>query len=554
MGMAASQARYLQLTARKTNTEYEGQQLNQERVVLANRTADLFNQMLMTEVPTCPDSNDFTRLQYSWTDGYNDAVISDYYQLSVPDEEYNYVVTSYHYEDVYTGTRKQMNDPKIQATRNLEYDYDEISYNENINFLVNTLLYDPDKNIYTILNERRIPRVLEEADDAGDIRLQLDSIYGRTRKARSRDFEYDDTTGNYIYKTQDEEGEPLDITYVPVNTRDEESDLVKLCKQTYRTEYDPTKKYYYDAEYGTFFEDIGIEDLKKNQGFAPEIVIRNQYDGTVYYTDGEHYTTLDDILNIDVETNPNLVLKKAIEDMHFSNFTYVGNCKLNPISEKEFYENEDIQTEIQQILDDMSSEDKGHRVSYANLSECFDPVTGEYIGGLYSFKHNGVVYYTTHQDLETSAHSAFINDNQEVLADNNIDPQTIKLPYYKAVYLNTKIEDTQRALLETDGKGRFKSVRFEDDSTVYTLNTETITDEDAYRDAMNQYYYKQEKYDKAIRDINAKTELIQAQDRTLELRMKQLDTEQNALQIEMEAVKKVISKNVEGSFKTFGGG
>jgi hypothetical protein len=47
MGMAASQARYLQLTARKTNTEYEGQQINQERVVLANRTADLFNQMLI---------------------------------------------------------------------------------------------------------------------------------------------------------------------------------------------------------------------------------------------------------------------------------------------------------------------------------------------------------------------------------------------------------------------------------------------------------------------------------------------------------------------------
>ena len=120
--------------------------------------------------------------------------------------------------------------------------------------------------------------------------------------------------------------------------------------------------------------------------------------------------------------------------------------------------------------------------------------------------------------------------------------------------MNTKIEDTQKALLETDGKGRFKSVRFEDDSTVYTLNTETITDEDAYRNAMNQYYYNQEKYDKTIRDINAKTELIQAEDRTLELRLKQLDTEQNALQTEMDAVKKVISKNVETSFKTFSGG
>ena len=55
MGMAASQARYLSLVARKTNTEYEGQQINQERTVLANRTADLFNQMLTMSVPTCPE-------------------------------------------------------------------------------------------------------------------------------------------------------------------------------------------------------------------------------------------------------------------------------------------------------------------------------------------------------------------------------------------------------------------------------------------------------------------------------------------------------------------
>ena len=45
MGMAASQARYLSLTARKTNTEYQGQQVNQERTALANQSAVLFKQM-----------------------------------------------------------------------------------------------------------------------------------------------------------------------------------------------------------------------------------------------------------------------------------------------------------------------------------------------------------------------------------------------------------------------------------------------------------------------------------------------------------------------------
>ena len=108
MGMAASQARYLSLSARKTNTEYEGQQLNQQRLNLANQSADLFNQMLTMSVPTCPDSNDFTTLQYAWSDGINDEVISDYYQIATPNEEFNYVVTSYHYENVYTGQSKKM--------------------------------------------------------------------------------------------------------------------------------------------------------------------------------------------------------------------------------------------------------------------------------------------------------------------------------------------------------------------------------------------------------------------------------------------------------------
>ena len=86
---------------------------------------------------------------------------------------------------------------------------------------------------------------------------------------------------------------------------------------------------------------------------------------------------------------------------------------------------------------------------------------------------------------------------------------------------------------------------------VYSLNTETVTNEEAYQDAMNEYNYKVHQYEKTIADINAKTSIIQQEDRTLELRLKQLDTEQNALATEMDAVKKVISDSVEKVFKTF---
>ena len=115
------------------------------------------------------------------------------------------------------------------------------------------------------------------------------------------------------------------------------------------------------------------------------------------------------------------------------------------------------------------------------------------------------------------------------------------------------LPEIEKALMETDGNGRFSTVKFEDDSVVYDLNVETVTDEAAYNDAMNQYYYKQEQYDKEVANINAKTEILQAQDRQLELQLEQLNTEQSALQNEMEACQKVVSKNVESSFKTFGG-
>ena len=45
--------------------------------------------------------------------------------------------------------------------------------------------------------------------------------------------------------------------------------------------------------------------------------------------------------------------------------------------------------------------------------------------------------------------------------------------------------------------------------------------------------------------------MLQQQDRTLELKLKQLDTEEKALNTELEAVKKVIQTNVESTFKTF---
>ena len=112
------------------------------------------------------------------------------------------------------------------------------------------------------------------------------------------------------------------------------------------------------------------------------------------------------------------------------------------------------------------------------------------------------------------------------------------------------------AKVEQDSSGRYISIFIYEDKectvgTKYDLTTTTVSDEMAYNDAMNQYYFDKAQYDAKVQEINAKIEIIQVQDKNLELKLKQLDTEQNAISTEMDAVKKVISKNVESSFKTF---
>jgi len=54
MGLSASQTRYLSLTARKSNVEYQGQQINQQRTTLANQSSALYTQMMALKVPTPP--------------------------------------------------------------------------------------------------------------------------------------------------------------------------------------------------------------------------------------------------------------------------------------------------------------------------------------------------------------------------------------------------------------------------------------------------------------------------------------------------------------------
>ncbi|MBR2526193.1 hypothetical protein IKE67_06965, partial [bacterium] len=110
MGMAASQARFLNLTARRTNIEYHGQQINQQRTELANESANLYNQMLSLQVPVPPNTQDYTKVEYSFNIPGNydtEAKVTQFAKTTTPGE----------YTVVFNYTQKELGFPPCTTSQ-----------------------------------------------------------------------------------------------------------------------------------------------------------------------------------------------------------------------------------------------------------------------------------------------------------------------------------------------------------------------------------------------------------------------------------------------------
>ncbi len=338
MGMAASQARWLALTARKSNVEYEGQQINQARTALANKSSALWNELYSMQVPTAPNSSDYTTTQYSFTSDGTKKTIDNIQKVDYTDSDgksYNAYVTYSSKVEEYTGVQKSNYNPQV----------------------------------------------------------------------------HHDSTGGYMVGTK---------TLTQLSTISP-------------TDEDWTN---YSAALTQIAEDLPDSEVAK--------------DWLKYKQSGSS----EDLKNI-------YFWKSTAGQVNFSNVN--GN--------------------------------------------------------------NGL--------------EACINDSSKTLfsyfAENEEKNKSV----------------SEYAYIEYDSSGRATSMELRGSSAVYDLSAASITDNNAYNDAMNNYEYQKQVYEKKVQDINARTEQIQTEDRTLELRLKALDTEQSALQTEMESVHKVISKNIDTTFKTF---
>ena len=112
MGMSASQMRLILLTAQKTDTEHQGQQINQQRTSLATESSSIQSQLLNMSVPTPPSTSDFTKTSYSFKDANdNSCTINGTFYQANGTYNINYTTTAIKSKGESRGIANFVGDP-----------------------------------------------------------------------------------------------------------------------------------------------------------------------------------------------------------------------------------------------------------------------------------------------------------------------------------------------------------------------------------------------------------------------------------------------------------
>ena len=166
-----------------------------------------------------------------------------------------------------------------------------------------------------------------------------------------------------------------------------------------------------------------------------------------------------------------------------------------------------------------------------------------------------MVYVTVSESGIMEPHFAFSSDV------TSMDGRATVYDYMaNGQYVESKVTDGCNLTFDASGRITAIDIPITDEVTgsivaynTIALEASTKTDEAAYKDAYAKYEYAQYEYDKKNQEINAKTEIIQQEDRNLELKLQRLDNERTQITTEIEALDKVINDNIESSYKTFSG-
>ena len=404
MGLSASQARLLSLTARQSNLEYEGQQINQQRTTLSNESSNYYNSLLEMEVPVPPSSNDYTKIVYSFTIGGNKATIDE----TLPQEDGNgnttYIV-SYTTELSTIGVQENTSYKTAASAKRTEGAVNE--YNGNFN----------EKDTYYLSTMNRVSQ---------DELSELKKTAG--------------TQGYVLGTTGDVDG---------ANTIIIGADGYQISKDQYKAIIDVDKK-------------------KACSFYIPD--------------DG----------------------KDVNKQRYVLSYAQIPN-------EKTFDEYKDKNT----IFKYAEGNDKGFYSYKASSGNDYTVVDSKYEESFINAGLNMNDYY----QYEASSGIRFVK-REDVEGNLNNQSRTITTFAVSTIDV-TKKNTLSGATVEFDSSGRISSITDEEGNT-YTMTASTETDNQAYDDAYNQYEYNQYVYDQKQTEINANIEILQAQDKSLELRLSTL--------------------------------
>ena len=472
MGMAASQARFLGLTARRTNIEFEGQQINQQRTVLANQSANYYNDLLGMSVPVPPSVEDFTKTVYTFTDGALTNEITS--MIAQPNGNY-----SVSYLSSYTQSFSVVSNPSSRivtksGTSSYSIGKDSLRMlgsvyenKEGIGFRWNANIGRYETDVYTW-----------SYYDANRNMTLIGPTFFKNKNGKYQKGVSDD--GNSIYYTFNSttfNGFPCE-------------------KQTFIIPYD-THNEIYTGDVNFTSTEYTLEFLREKYTPTPE---KDYKESQLVYVLPEDF-----ILDMgDSDEYLASLTEEQLQSLELTERNYVA------------------------ILNEKYGEpENGWLVRYIK-----NTTTGEFEPYFYNADDviNGT--FDEYGQCLANVRSYKVGDSEKQREIKNV---------------MTKVE--------RDSSGRFVNITMNPgtkDEVTYALTTSTITDQAAYDDAMNGYEHEKYLYDQAVQEINAKIEVTHLEDKNLELRLKQLDTEHNAVQTEMDAVERVIQKNTESTFKTFG--
>ena len=602
MGMAASSLRFAQLTARKNQVEFEGQQINQQRLTLSQKSTALFNDMLTKQVPTAPDPSAFTRIVYKFNSGFGESSILNLARKA--SGAYNYNVTYKRPKTTKTLSRSSFSNVGFTTTLGVTTsDKTKASYyarTANVNGVSRNLtlvggdsaaakLQTYRDKLETYNNMKTIEEQIRSLNNKNGSDVCESSTQQNIKSALGLTTDSRNGIAQKLFGNTGKSG--LCVTGVfpdvlALNTsgiNDEKAKAAEAMVKVLNGTAANLDTNITAQNLSAAVNALGSLKVNNKQLMSAHLqdklftsnTLKNEYDFTSAGAsnpdskDLSSFQNLNELekkelinlltayANADAGTISSYDAKYQVSDTNYTNYENYGQAanSLYNLASGQAADNTVTNDQMVEMLNELLKEvGEGSSSSGDYKTKKVDPAFAQYqsataTAGIVNIAAGQILY--EYQDDDGQKCYMYVS-NENVLDDTS-STYAEQVSVYENVlnYLEGEMEtESQDANVIMSDEGQVSKITFAD-GTVVTPEVVTEMDNDAYNQAMVEYEYKKDVYDKEMNDCNAKVKIIQAQDQKLEVRLKQLDTEQKALSTEIEALKSIRDKAIESSFKTF---